>query len=107
MANVSKFSWTDPTTNTDGSALGAGEITGYVVGVRPSSGTAGTYPSTIAAASGATSALVSGLSPALTSGSYFAAVQTQSTTNGNSAWSSEVAFTLTASPNPPSNFSIA
>ena len=108
MANPSKFTWTDPTTNTDGSALGSGEVTGYLVGVRPASGTAGTYPSTALAPPTATSELVSAVAPAITaSGTYFAAIQTQSTSNGNSAWSSEINVVFAAAPNPPTNFSAA
>lgn len=107
MSNPSKFTWTDPTTNTDGTALASGEITGYIVGVRPASGTAGTYPSTLTAPAGSTSALLSALAPALALGTYFAAVQTESTTNGPSAWSAEVSFTLVIAPNPPSAFAVS
>ena len=49
MANVTTAKWTDPTTNTDGSPIASGEITGYQVGVRLASGQAGTYPYTASA----------------------------------------------------------
>ncbi len=42
-----KVSWTDPTTNTDGTPLSQNEITGYQVGLRSttvSGSAAGTYP---------------------------------------------------------------
>lgn len=108
MANPSKFTWTAPTTNTDGSAIAAGEITGYQIGIRPSTGTAGTYPTLMPVdPASATSDLLSELTSGLNSGSYAAAIQTLSTTNGNSAWSAEITFTLVPVPNPPSNFAIA
>lgn len=102
MANPTKFSWADPAVNTDGSPIQAGEITGYQIGIRPSTGTAGTYP-TIVAVSGASS--TSAPVPTLASGSYEAAIQTVGP--NDSAWSAEMAFTITATPEPPSGFSIA
>lgn len=108
MANPTTASWTDPTTNTDGSTITAGEITGYEVGVRLASGTAGTYTSTATVAASATSCPLSALTPAIGFGSFMAAVRTLSTTNGDSAYTAEVAFSLVApTPNPPSGFSVA
>ena len=103
MTNPSKFTWADPTANTDGSPIASGEITGYQVGVRSSGGAAGTYPTLVSAAATDSSAVV----PALAAGSYAAAVQTLSASNGNSAWSGEVTFSIVASPNPPSGFTVA
>jgi hypothetical protein len=108
MANPTKFTWTAPTTNSDGTPITAGEISGYQVGIRLASGTAGTYPilAPVDPAS-ASSDLLSEVNPLLSPGSYAAAVQTLSP-NGNSAWSAEVAFTITPSiPNPPSGFAVA
>ncbi len=106
MGNPTTFQWTDPTTNADGSAITAGEITGYTVGVRAAGGTVGTYPITGAVANAAaTSELITALSQILLPGTYFAAVQT----NGpvNSAWSAEVSFTVLApQPNPPSGLKV-
>jgi hypothetical protein len=111
MANPTKFTWAVPTANTDGSAIAAGEITGYQVGVRPASGTPGVY--TILApvdSATATSDPIADISPALAYGSWVGAVQAL-TVNGPSAWSAEASFTLVAPPppipNPPTNFTVA
>jgi hypothetical protein len=110
MSNPTKFSWTDPTTNVDGSAIAAGEITGYNLGIRQTSLTgsvAGTYPIQVPV-SGATAAseLISQISPALTPGGYAAAIQTVGPVN--SAWSAEVTFTIAPPvPNSPTNFTVA
>lgn len=111
MANPTKATWTDPTTNTDGTAVSTGEITGYTVGVRNTAATgsvAGTYPYSASAPAGATSELLSALTPTLPTGVLLAgAVQALSSSNGNSAWSTEATFTLTAPPSPPAGFSVA
>ena len=107
MANPLSVSWTDPTQNTDGSAITAGEITGYGVGVRLASGTAGTYTSTAAVSPTSTLCLLSALAPPLVAGSYVAAVRVVGPTN--SAWSAEsTAFTIAAGvPNPPTAVLVA
>lgn len=112
------FSWTDPTTNTDGSAVAAGEITAYTIGIRqvadakgnPVAGSvAGTYPTTISApGAAAVSALGSSLAQALPAGTYAAAIQA----NGpvNSAFSNEVQFAIVPpppTPSAPTNFLVA
>lgn len=106
MTNPTTASWVDATTNADGTPIVAGEITGYTVGVRPANGAVGVYPITGQVANpAATSELLSALSSVLAPGSYFAAVQS----NGpvNSAWSTEVAFTIAApQPNPPTGLTI-
>jgi len=109
MANPTKASWTDPSTNTDGSAIASGEITGYQIGVRLTTGTAGTYAYTASAPATATSELLSLLTPVLPTGvQLVGAVMALSTTNGNSAWSTEsAAFTMLAPPSPPTGFQIA
>lgn len=106
MANPTKFTWVDPTLNTDGSAITAGEITGYLIGIR-TGGVAGTYPIT-ASVAGATAAseLLSALGTVLAPNNYSAAIQTVGPVN--SAWSSEVTFTIAPSqPNPPTGFSVS
>jgi hypothetical protein len=106
---VTQVKWNDPTTNVDGSLIASGEITGYTVGVRLQSGTAGTYPYSVTAPSTAVTELLSALTPVLpTSVALVAAVQAVSSTNGNSAWSVESAsFQLTAAPNAPTGVSVA
>ena len=102
MSNPTVFNWTDPTLNTDGGAISPGEITGYQVGVR-SGGTAGTYPNTGTIASPtAVSMPLTAISPPLVSGSYNAAIRSVGPTN--SAWSTEIAFSITGVPQPPSGF---
>ena len=109
MANATQAKWTDPTTNTDGTPITSGEVTGYQLGVRLASGVAGTYPYAATAPATATTELLSLLSPVLPTGvALIAAVQTLSTANGNSAWSVESAsFTLVTPPNPPSALSVS
>lgn len=109
MSNVTTASWTDPTTNVDGTPIAAGEITGYSVGVRLASGVAGTYPYVATAPATATSELLSLLVPVLPTGqSLIGAVQALSTANGPSKWSTEsAAFTLLAPPNPPTGFTVS
>lgn len=105
-----KVTWTPPTTNTDGSALTTGEVTGYIVGLRSTTvpgNVAGTYPiqSPPTAADAVTEAL-SAITANLKSDSYAVAVQTQST-DGPSAWSAEVLFTgALPVPNAPSDISV-
>jgi len=109
MSNPTKFSWTDPTTNLDGTAIAAGEITGYTVGVRNTAtagSAAGTYPITLAVAAGATTALISAITPALPAGSYASAVMA-ATAAGGSAWSAEATFTLVEVPNAPTGFTVS
>lgn len=91
-----KVTWTPPSTNTDGSPLTTGEVTGYIVGLRSTTAAgsvAGTYPiqSPPTAADAVTEAL-SAIAANLKSDSYAVAVQTQSV-DGPSAWSAEVLFT--------------
>jgi hypothetical protein len=103
MANPTQFKWVDPVTNTDGSAIVAGEITGYNLGIRigslsPAVGTPGVYTINVAVA-GATAAseLLSAISPILAPNSYVAAIETVGPVD--SAFSSEVAFVI-APPTP-------
>ena len=106
-----KAVWTPPTTNSDGSALTANEITGYIVGLRSLTATGsavGTYPiqSPTTAPTAVTEAL-SAISANLKADNYGAAVQAQSA-NGPSAWSTEFQFQgVLPVPNPPTAVSVA
>lgn len=110
MSNPTKFSWTDPTTNVDGSPLAAGEITGYSIGVRltTAAGSAvGVYP-IVANVTGATAAneLISALGTVLVPGSYAAAVQAVGPVD--SPWSGEAVFTIVPpQPSAPTGFTVA
>lgn len=103
--NVSKFSWTDPTTNVDGSAISGAELTGYTLGIGVATGN---YTELVAITPGtATSEALASITPPLASGTYFAAIRAESV-NGPSAWSTEVTFTLVPSaPNVPTGFGVA
>jgi hypothetical protein len=96
MANPTKITWTAPTLNTDGSAIAAGEITGFNIGVRAATGVLGTYAYTgTVSTPTATSELLSALSPQPPYGvSLIAAVQTVGPTD--SAWGESGPFTLSA-----------
>jgi hypothetical protein len=110
MPNPTQFTWTDPTTNTDGTPIVAGEITGYTVGVRSATAAgsvAGVYPMlTKITDPAATKEALSALTPILVPGSYAAAIQT----NGpmNSAWSTEATLTIVPpTPSSPTSFTVA
>jgi hypothetical protein len=110
------FSWVDPTTNTDGTPIAAGEILGYMVGIRNTAAAGsvvGTYPYILnAAGATAASALLSSLAPALAAGTYAAAVCVNTGPGvPNSAWTPEVTFTVAPPvppiPSPPTGFTVA
>lgn len=111
--NTGKVSWTDPTTNTDGSPVASGELTGFTVGIRDTTAAgsaAGTYPFSASAPASATTELVSLLSPLLPKGvDLVAAVKAVAGTT-ESDWSPEsVAFQLPVPapvPNPPTQVSV-
>ena len=112
VTNPTAFSWTDPTTNTDGSPITAGEVSGYTIGVRNTAAAgsvAGTYSVLVTDASAtAVNLLLTAITPALGAGSYAAAIRTNSA-NGNSVWSAEQQFAIVPPPpipNAPTNFSI-
>jgi hypothetical protein len=119
MPNPTLLKWTDPTTNVDGTPITPGEITAYELGVRDTTaaGSApGTYPFGVKAPPSAVSEPLSLLAPALPTGVLLAGAVRADTggldANGNpvnSAWSSEVTFTLTPPapvPNPPTGFTV-
>lgn len=107
------FSWTPATTNTDGSPIAAGEITGYLLGIRSAtdpSSVAGTYPIAVPIGDpSATSEAVSAIGTVLKPDTYAAALESVGPTN--SAWTPEITFTIAAPPlpvpNPPSGFTVA
>jgi hypothetical protein len=102
MPNPTAYNWVAPTKNTDGTAIAAGEITGYSIGQRPTSGTPGTYTSTVNVSGAATLTAPITLGP----GSWTAAIQTVGPTD--SAFTTEVSFVIAPPvPNPPGNFGIA
>ena len=104
------FSWTDPTTNVDGTPIVAGEVTGYDIGIRSATATgsvAGTYTIVVPVA-GATAAneAVSAIGQVLKPDTYAAAIRTAGQVD--SLWSSEISFVIAPpQPNPPTNFTIA
>lgn len=107
IVNPKAFSWVDPT---DASSVADG-ITGYTVGIRNTTAlgsVAGVYTTTLTASgAAAVSALLSAISPTLPAGVYAAAVQTNSSLAGASAWSAEIEFQITAPPAAPTGFSAA
>lgn len=108
--STAKFTWQDPTTNIDGSALQTGEVTGYTLGIRSATAVdsvAGTYPinASIAGAAAANEA-VSAIGTVLKPDTYAAAVQTSGPTK--SAWSPEIEFVIAQPvPSNPTNFQVA
>jgi hypothetical protein len=110
VTNPTQFTWTDPTTNTDGTPITAGEVTGYTLGIRSttaSGSVAGTYPITAqVSGASATNELLSALGTVLKPDTYAAAIQTAGPVP--SAFTNEVTFTIEPpQPNPPTSFSVA
>jgi hypothetical protein len=106
MTNPTEFTWTDPTTNVDGSPLDPSEITSYNIGIRLASGTPGVY-TTIVNVAGPTAhtELLSAISPPLAPGSYAAAVQAVGPVD--SAFSTEATFTIVPpTPSAPTGFTV-
>lgn len=94
MSNPTHISWIPPATNADGSAITPGEITGYQIGVRSTSGAQYVYPYSGSAGATDTSFPLASLSPPLPPGTYVATVLT-SDAAGNSIWATESApFTI-------------
>lgn len=104
MTNPTQVTWIDPTTNTDGTPLAAGEVTGYTIGVGTATGVyAKLVP--VASATAVSEALAAlGLTPGT---AYFVSIRTESV-NGPSAWGPEVQYTPPLPvPNAPTGFSLA
>lgn len=96
--------WNAPTTNADGSAIQPGEITGYEIGVRPASGTSGTYPTILSIADpSAAAAALEKLD--LPMGDYAAAIRTVGPSD--SAWSTETTFKIALIPTAPTGLRIS
>lgn len=120
MSDPTKFVWTDPTTNKDGTPIAAGEISGYEVGVRDTTAAGsvtGVYPYGAKAPATATTELISLLNPSLPKGVLLAAAVRANTPNVdvnnnpiNSDWSTEATFMLAIPapvPNQPTDFKVA
>ena len=118
IVNPTKFSWKPAASNTDGSAVAAGELTGVTIGIRSTTAagsTPGTYPITIAVPGAAlTTELLSAAYSAglamLKPDTYLPAIREESV-NGPSAWSVEAAADefqiVPPAPLPPSGFSVS
>lgn len=109
------FSWTDPVANTDGSAIAAGELTGYSLGVRADGvGSPGTY-TVNAAITGPTDTneALTALGTVLAPGNYWAAIKAVGAVGvaNDSAYTQEIGFSIPApvppTLNPPSGFQAA
>jgi hypothetical protein len=105
-----KVSWVPSLINTDGSPIAAGEITGYIVGLRSTTATgsaAGVYPiQSPVTAPDAISEALSAIKANLKSDDYAVAVQTQSV-DGPSDWSVEALFTgALPVPKPPTDVAV-
>lgn len=107
-----KVTWTDPTQNTDTSAITPGEITGYTAAMRSlkaAGSVQGTYPfKTPMQPPTATSVPLSAMQPPPPPDDYALVMRTESV-NGPGPWDAvEFQFTGVASvPNPPSAVSVA
>lgn len=99
------FAWSDPTANTDGSALAAGEITGYQIGIGTA---AGNYTILCpAVASSAVSETLAATGELLTPGTYHVAVRAV-TASAQSAWSNDGTFVVAVPvPNAPTGFTVS
>ncbi len=105
--NPTKLTWVDPTTNVDGTPLAAGEITGYLLGLRDvnaNGSVAGIYPITANVPAGSTTAPLS-VFGTIKPGSYAAAAQAEGP--ADSAWSIEALFTIAEIPSAPTGFMAA
>lgn len=107
MTDPTKFTWIPATTNTDGTPITDGEITGYTLGIRSTTAAgsvAGTYP-ILAKINDpkATSETISAIGMVLKPDTYAAAIRSEGPEE--SAWTNEVIFPVSAPvPNPPLNF---
>lgn len=101
---TAKFSWIDPTTNTDGAVFTPSEVTGFTIGIGTSTGV---YPILIPVSGAvASQEALSAIGQTLAPNTYFAAVRTAGPVV--SAWSNEVSFTIAPStPSNPTNFQVA
>lgn len=108
--NPTKFTWTPAATNTDGTPLTDGEITGYTLGIRSTTAAgsvAGTYPILASITDPkATEEAIASIGTVLKPDTYAAAIRSEGPEE--SAWTSEVTFPVSAPvPNPPSAFAVS
>jgi len=102
---MTTFTWVDPTLNTDGSAIGATEITGYQIGI----GTVTDVYSILcpAVAASAVTETLAATGEVLVPGSYFVAVRAV-TASAVSAWSNQGTFVVAVPvPNAPTGFTVS
>jgi hypothetical protein len=114
MSTPKQFTWVDPTTNTDGTAITPGEITGYTIGIRSLSAAgsvAGTYPILVSVSSPTATTetlaqIATTLGKPLAPDNYAAAIRALGLVSSD--WTGEENFTVDPpKPNPPSGFSVA
>ncbi len=114
MPNPKQINYVLPSTYDDGSALSVADIKQVNIGIRPKTGTAGTYPLTAIdvtftpdaqGVSHETLAVFGSLAP----GDYIAAAETVMKAGGVSVWSTESApFTIAPPiPSPPTAVSVS
>lgn len=114
MANPKQVNYKLPTTYDDGSALDPADIKQVNIGIRPVSGTPGSYPITVsditftADADGISHEPLAAFG-VLVPGDYVAAAETVMKAGGISVWSTESAtFTIAPPvPNPPTAVSVS
>lgn len=102
-----KFTWVAPTTNTDGSPIVAGEITGYNLVLRNADASSpGVYTISVPITDpAATEEPLAAIRSLLVVGNYAAAIQTVGPVA--SGFTGEVTFTVDAlQPNAPSSFTV-
>lgn len=99
---MTTFAWADPTLNTDGSAIGATEITGYQIGITD------VYSILCpAVAASAVTETLAATGEVLVPGSYFVAVRAV-TASAVSAWSNQGTFVIAVPvPNAPTGFTVS
>lgn len=102
---MTTFTWVDPTTNTDGSAITAGEITGYDIGIGTVTGVYSILCPNVAAS--VVTETLAATGEVLVPGNYFVAVRAV-TASTVSAWSNQGTFTVAAPvPNAPTGFTVS
>lgn len=108
MSKPKVITWLPPTLNTDGTAIAAGEITGYELGARLTTdvgSVAGVYPITAMVTDPTATSAPLSVFGTLKAGLYAAAAMAVGPTD--SAWSTEASFTIEEIPDAPSGFSVA
>lgn len=102
---MTNFAWTDPTENTDGTAIAAGEVTGYQIGIGTAAGTYTILCPAVAATAVAETLAATG--EILVPNTYHVAVRAI-TASTQSAWSNDGTFTVASPiPNAPTGFTVS